>query len=68
VGLVCVGQHIMGHSVNIQWHVQHIHVHLRFMSSIQSLKFNILGLMDLKYVLLAHTTERFLLLYGKVIL
>jgi len=52
----------------IQWHVQHIHVHSRFMSSIQSLDFHFLGSWIERYVLRSHTDERFLLLYGKALL
>ena len=57
------------------WHVQHIPMDLWaivfiFVWHVQHiiLDFHFLGSRDLKYVLLAHTTERNLLLYGKALL
>ena len=45
--------------------IQHIPVH--FVWHVQHIPFDLV-LMDLKYVLRSHTTERFLLLYGKALL
>ena len=58
-----IGHHYSGMSIifrSFQWHVQHYHGYLRFLPII------ILGLIEFS-VADSHTTERFLLLYGKVI-
>ena len=50
--------------MGIMWHVQHIMGIFSGMSSV----IKGIVLMDLKYVLRSHTTERFLLLYGPAFL